>query len=161
AQTIAYDDYVDATVAWDARRPEASPVTLDRLTTTAQRQWSEAVKRGDDAEALDGLYDSLRRSVRPGKKGEPLVRRPQEAKPTDTEPTPPPTPGGRPKRDRTKEATKARTERRVAGADKVRGTRAVQEPSPETRPVREEPSTRQEVREQDPQEQEAPRARQP
>lgn len=68
---------IDAEVAWEQLRPEASRITFDRLTPTAQRQWSEAVSGGTADQAL---FDDLRRRVRPGR-AQPLMETPTVIEP--------------------------------------------------------------------------------
>ena len=68
---------IDAEVAWEQLRPEGSRVTFDRLTPSAQRQWSEAVSGGTADQAL---FDNLRRRVRPGR-AQPLMETPTVIEP--------------------------------------------------------------------------------
>lgn len=130
---------VDAEVAWEQLRPEGSRVTFDRLTPTAQRQWSEAVSGGTADQAL---FDDLRRRVRPGR-AQPLLETPTpltepEAAPAPIAPTPAP-----------------------RGAQRLRrgARRAVQEPSPAQVDVRQQAADGQAVGEGDAQVQETPQAR--
>jgi len=117
---------IDAEVAWEQLRPEGSRVTFDRLTPTAQQQWSEAVS---DGTADQALFDDLRRRVRPGR-AQPLMEAPTIIEPEaapEPEPTPPTPPKGGKLRRRKKDAVqeqgaKARTLRQGPKAGKgVRG----------------------------------------
>jgi hypothetical protein len=55
---------IDADTAWEKLRPEGSRVTFDRLTPTAQQQWSEAVSDGTADQALfDDGFARDRRSL--------------------------------------------------------------------------------------------------